>query len=72
MKLQGNIRHSDNSELAAAEMRKSQLLAEKENLDRTLASNYQRRAQLQKQLQSILLMTQSQEGRKLCHPTQKR
>lgn len=71
MKLQGNIRHSDNSELAAAEMRKSQLLAEKENLDRTLASNYQRRAQLQKQLQSIL-MTQSQEGRKLCHPTQKR
>lgn len=35
-------------------MRKSELLAMKEELDRKLASNYQIRAQLQKQLQTIL------------------
>ncbi|XAR59344.1 hypothetical protein NMG60_11015148 [Bertholletia excelsa] len=54
LELQGNNGHLDNSEIAAAETRKSELLAAKENLKRSLASNYQIRAQLQKQLHSIL------------------
>ncbi|KAL6333659.1 hypothetical protein AAG906_028844 [Vitis piasezkii] len=61
---QGKNRYLDNSQIAAAEMRKSELLAEKENLDRSLATNYQIRAQLQKQLQNILIM-QSQKRMKL-------
>lgn len=61
---QGKNRYLDNSQIAAAEMRKSELLAEKENLDRSLATNYQIRAQLQKQLQSILIM-QNQKRMKL-------
>lgn len=44
----------NNSEIAAAEMEKAQLVSFKENLDLTLASNYQLQAQLQKQLYSIL------------------
>ncbi|XP_074335209.1 uncharacterized protein LOC141672491 [Apium graveolens] len=64
VKLQGNIGCSNDFELAAAEIRKSKLLAEKENLSCRLASSYQIRAQLQKQLQSIL-MTQSQAGKKI-------
>lgn len=71
VKLQGNVGCSDDSDLAAAEIRKSKLLAEKENLECRLASSYQIRAQLQKQLQSIL-MTQSQAGRKFAHSSQKR
>ncbi|CAK9162316.1 unnamed protein product [Ilex paraguariensis] len=62
MELQHSNRYSGNSEIAAAEMRKSQLLAKKENLDRSVASNYQLKAQLQKQLQSILI-TQDLERR---------
>ena len=54
MELQGNNGHFNSSEIAAAEVRKSQLLAAKENLSRSLASNYQIKAQLQKQLHSIL------------------
>ncbi|PQQ10019.1 myosin-9 [Prunus yedoensis var. nudiflora] len=50
----GSDRCTSDSEIAAAEMRKSELLAMKEELDRKLASNYQIRAQLQKQLQTIL------------------
>lgn len=61
MELQGNVGCSDDSELAAAEKRKSELLAEKQNLECRLASSYQIREQLQKQLQSIL-MAQSQGG----------
>ncbi|XP_034698469.1 uncharacterized protein LOC117924029 [Vitis riparia] len=61
---QGKNRYLDNSQIAAAEMRKSELLAEKENLDRSLATNYQIRAQLQKQLQNILIM-QNQKRMKL-------
>ncbi|KAK9267529.1 hypothetical protein L1049_009957 [Liquidambar formosana] len=64
MELQGNNGCLQNSEIAAAEMRKTELLSLKENLDRSLASNYQIRAQLQKQIQNIL-MTQNQERRKL-------
>ncbi|KAK1368945.1 putative kinetochore protein NDC80 [Heracleum sosnowskyi] len=71
VKLQGNIGCSDDSELAAAEIRKSELLAEKENLDCRLASSYQIRAQLQRQLQSIL-MTQSQAGKKCTYSSQMR
>ncbi|KAL8108513.1 uncharacterized protein LOC141672573 [Apium graveolens] len=71
VKLQGNIGCSNDSELAAAEIRKSKLLAEKENLSCKLASSYQIRAQLQKQLQSIL-MTQSQAGKKITQSSQTR
>lgn len=46
----------DNPQIAAAEMRRQALLAEKENLDRSLATNYLIREQLEKQLQSILVM----------------
>ncbi|GMN57391.1 hypothetical protein TIFTF001_026511 [Ficus carica] len=42
-----------NSEIAAAEMMKSQLLAAKQDLDKNLASNYRLRAHLQMELQSI-------------------
>lgn len=58
--LQGNLNHSNNSEIAAAEMRKKELLAIKENLERSLAMNYQLQEQLTKQLLSTL-MDQSQE-----------
>ncbi|XP_008225489.1 PREDICTED: myosin-9 [Prunus mume] len=54
VKFQGSDRCTSDSEIAAAEMRKSELLAMKEELDRKLTSNYQIRAQLQKQLQTIL------------------
>lgn len=64
MELQGKNGNLHNSEIAAAEMKKTELLTLKENSDRRLASNYQIRAQLQKQLQSILL-TQNEERRKL-------
>ncbi|KAJ7968948.1 hypothetical protein O6P43_012976 [Quillaja saponaria] len=62
--LKGKNRNSSNSEIAAAEARKSELLDAKESLDRNLASNHQIRAQLQKQLQNIL-MSQDKERRKL-------
>ncbi|KAK9055981.1 hypothetical protein SSX86_027068 [Deinandra increscens subsp. villosa] len=55
IQLQHSAGYSNNPELAAAEMRKSQLQAVKENLDRSLASNYETRAQLQKQLKSMLI-----------------
>ncbi|XP_057949141.1 uncharacterized protein LOC131144477 isoform X2 [Malania oleifera] len=63
VELQGNNGNLSNSAIAAAERRKSELLAMKENLDMSLASNYQLRAQLQKQLRDILVV-QSQERRK--------
>ncbi|KAI3800743.1 hypothetical protein L1987_28837 [Smallanthus sonchifolius] len=53
--LQHSAGYSDNSDLAAAELRKSELQAMKENVDRRLASNYETRAQLQKQLKSMLI-----------------
>ena len=55
MEIQGNNKCFNSSEIAAAEMRKSELLAAKENLHGSLASNYQIRAQLQKQLHRMLL-----------------
>ncbi|KAF5944611.1 hypothetical protein HYC85_018688 [Camellia sinensis] len=54
VELQGNNGYLSSAEIAA-EMRKSELLAAKENLDRSLASNYQIKAQLQKQLHCMLL-----------------
>ena len=60
MELKSNNRNSCDSEIAAAEMRRLELLAEKESVCRNLASNQQIKAQLQKQLQNILT-TQTQE-----------
>ncbi|KAH7841650.1 hypothetical protein Vadar_032669 [Vaccinium darrowii] len=54
VELKSKNEYLNDSEIAAAEMRKSELLAAKENLDRSLASNYQIRTQLQKQLHSLL------------------
>ncbi|KAH7568573.1 hypothetical protein JRO89_XS06G0017000 [Xanthoceras sorbifolium] len=51
--LQGNNGYSSYSEIAAAEMRKSELVAMKENMNKNLDSNYEVRAQLQKQLQNL-------------------
>lgn len=53
--LQGNNGHLSNSAIAAAEVRNSELLALKENIKRNLASNYQVRTQIQKQLQNVLI-----------------
>lgn len=53
-KFQGDHGRWSDSEIGAAEMRKSQLLAAKEELDRNLAFNYQMRAQLQMELQTFL------------------
>lgn len=61
---QGNNEYFSNSEIAEAEMRKSELIAVKENLDRNMASSYQLRAQLQKQLQNMFLTVPNQEIRR--------
>ncbi|XP_027089961.1 uncharacterized protein [Coffea arabica] len=53
-KLQGSLNYSTNSEISQAETKKAELLAEKERLDKILASNYPVRDQLRKQLQNIL------------------
>lgn len=55
MKFQGSDKCRSNCEIGAAEKRKSELLAMKEEVNRKLASNYQTRAQLQKQLHNILI-----------------
>ncbi|KAG7959819.1 hypothetical protein I3843_10G088100 [Carya illinoinensis] len=55
--LHGNNKYFSNSEIAAAEMRKSELMAVKESLDKSMASSYRLRAQLQKQLQNMSLST---------------
>ncbi|XP_061355535.1 uncharacterized protein LOC133300064 [Gastrolobium bilobum] len=61
MELKSNNRNSCNSEIVAAEMRRLELLAEKERVCRNVASNHQIKAQLQKQLQNILI-TQTQDN----------
>ncbi|KAL3503827.1 hypothetical protein ACH5RR_033668 [Cinchona calisaya] len=53
-KLQCNLNYSNNSEISAAETKKINLLAQKDSLDKNVASNYQIREQLRKQLQTIL------------------
>jgi len=62
MELQSNSGNSCNSEISAAEMRRLELEAEKENVCRIIDCNHQIKAQLQKQLQ-IILMTQTQDKR---------
>ncbi|XP_059279687.1 uncharacterized protein LOC132033665 [Lycium ferocissimum] len=58
--LQGSLNHSNNSEIAAAEMRRKELVAIKANLEKSLALNYQLREQLTRQVLSAL-MDQNQE-----------
>ncbi|KAF3449935.1 hypothetical protein FNV43_RR06014 [Rhamnella rubrinervis] len=53
-KFRGNHGSWSDSEIGAAERRKSQLLDAKEDLDRNLGLNYQMRAQLQMELQTIV------------------
>ncbi|CAK7350204.1 unnamed protein product [Dovyalis caffra] len=64
IKLQGNNGFLNNSEIAEAELSKSQLLAVKENLDTSLASNYRLRSQLQRELDNVLII-RNQESRKV-------
>ncbi|KAL4387842.1 hypothetical protein GQ457_09G003810 [Hibiscus cannabinus] len=66
MELQGNNGYMSDAEIAEAEMKRAELLAMKESLTKTLASNRQRKAELQKQVENMLV-TQSQ-GR--CKPFQ--
>ncbi|CAM8921613.1 unnamed protein product [Rhodiola kirilowii] len=54
MAFQGDNAYMHNSEITEAEIRKAELLCLKQNLEKSFASNHQIRAQLQKQLQSIL------------------
>ncbi|KAJ0927406.1 hypothetical protein HanRHA438_Chr04g0182521 [Helianthus annuus] len=61
IQLQHSAGCSNSSDIAAAEMRKFELQAMKENLDRRLASNYETRAQLQKQLKSMLISQKRME-----------
>ncbi|XP_019434853.1 PREDICTED: uncharacterized protein LOC109341409 [Lupinus angustifolius] len=53
--MESNNRNSGNSEIASAEMRRSELLAEKERVCINVASNHQIKAKLQKQLQNVLI-----------------
>lgn len=57
---QNNAKFTENVEVTAAEARKVELLDIKDKLDRTLASNYQLRALLQKQLQKMLILQQKE------------
>ncbi|KAK8524624.1 hypothetical protein V6N13_015639 [Hibiscus sabdariffa] len=66
MELQGNNGYMSDAEIAEAEMKRAELLAMKESLTKTLASNRQRKAELQKQVENMLV-AQSQER---CKPFQ--
>ncbi|TKY59010.1 hypothetical protein E2542_SST16086 [Spatholobus suberectus] len=65
MELKNNNRDSCNSEIAAAERRRLELLAEKNSVCRNIDYNQQIKAQLQKQLQSILLTQTQNKGSEL-------
>lgn len=54
-RIQGNDGYLNNAKIAAAEARKSELLAEKEKLDKKLASSSHLRTLLQKQLHKMLI-----------------
>nr|DAD33874.1 TPA_asm: hypothetical protein HUJ06_012725 [Nelumbo nucifera] len=69
--LHGNNGYLNNSEIAAAESRKTKLIVAKEDIEKSLAANYQFKAQLHKQLQSILI-TQNQQRRKPAHSSEKK
>ncbi|XP_039065046.1 centromere protein F [Hibiscus syriacus] len=66
MELQGHNGYMSDAEIAEAEMKRAELLALKESLTRTLASNRQRKTELQKQVENMLV-AQSQER---CKPFQ--
>ena len=53
--LQENDGYRNNTEIAAAQERNAELLSIKEDLDKSLHSDYQLRLLLQKQLQKILV-----------------
>ncbi|RWW80759.1 hypothetical protein BHE74_00010882 [Ensete ventricosum] len=53
--LQSNDGYLNNAKIAAAEARNSELLAEKEKLDKNLASSSHLRTLLQKQLHKVLI-----------------
>ncbi|XVF40137.1 hypothetical protein PTKIN_Ptkin01aG0087000 [Pterospermum kingtungense] len=55
MELQGQNGYMSNSEIAEAEMKRAELLAMKESLAKSLASNYQIKAELQKQVENMLV-----------------
>ncbi|WOL12415.1 hypothetical protein Cni_G21182 [Canna indica] len=59
--LQGNGGYLNYAEITAEEARKFELLAEKEKLDKNLASTYQYRTLLQKQLQKMLVSKNRRE-----------
>ncbi|VFR03066.1 unnamed protein product [Cuscuta campestris] len=52
--LQGSLNHSDNSEIAAAERRKSELLTIKQSMEREMSLKHQFREQLRRQLANLL------------------
>lgn len=53
LELQGHNGYMSNSEIAEEEMKRAELLAMKESLAKSLASNYQTRAELQKQVENM-------------------
>ncbi|KAG9141790.1 hypothetical protein Leryth_027126 [Lithospermum erythrorhizon] len=62
--LQGKLNCSSNSEIASAERTETDLMAKKENLHKSMTSNYCLREQLRKQLQ-LLLAEQDGERKSL-------
>ncbi|XP_065879947.1 uncharacterized protein [Euphorbia lathyris] len=70
VKLQGNNGYLSNAEIAAAEMRKTQLVGMKEDLERKLESNYQIRSRLQNKLKEVIQHARSTEEKK--YPTSSR
>ncbi|KAK7400743.1 hypothetical protein VNO78_12036 [Psophocarpus tetragonolobus] len=61
----GNSSNSCNSEIAAAERRRLELLAEKDCVCENIDYNEQAKAQLQKQVQSILMTQKQDKGSKV-------
>lgn len=55
MELPGNNAYMSSSEIAEAEMKRAELLTMTESLTKTLASNHQRREELQKQVENMLV-----------------
>ncbi|VFQ60261.1 unnamed protein product [Cuscuta campestris] len=52
--LQGSLNHLDNSEIAAAERRKSELQTIKQSMEREMSLKHQFREQLRRQLANLL------------------
>ncbi|KAK7317890.1 hypothetical protein RJT34_02494 [Clitoria ternatea] len=62
MDLKSNNRDSSNSDIAAAEMRRLELLDEKESLCRNIDYNHQVKAHLQQRLQNIMMRQTQDKG----------